>query len=51
MYPRGFDDHTRIETTQFGLKDPSLIKFQGLIDGKWVDAKDGAKIVVKSTCS
>ncbi|KAF9021104.1 succinate-semialdehyde dehydrogenase [Rhodocollybia butyracea] len=31
---------------QFGLKDSSLIKFQGLIDGKWVDAKDGAKIAV-----
>lgn len=33
---------------QFGLKDPSLIKFQGFIDGKWVDAKDGETIVVNS---
>jgi len=30
----------------FGLKDPSLIKFQGYINGKWVDAKSGEKIVV-----
>ncbi|RDB19980.1 Glutarate-semialdehyde dehydrogenase DavD [Hypsizygus marmoreus] len=30
----------------FGLKDPSLVKFQGFIDGKWIDAKNGEKIVV-----
>ncbi|KAF8922245.1 succinate-semialdehyde dehydrogenase [Mucidula mucida] len=30
----------------FGLKDPSLIKFQGLIDGKWTDAKQGGTIEV-----
>ncbi|RXW25735.1 hypothetical protein EST38_g26 [Candolleomyces aberdarensis] len=30
----------------FGLQDPSLIKFQGYIDGKWVDAKSGEKIAV-----
>jgi succinate-semialdehyde dehydrogenase/glutarate-semialdehyde dehydrogenase len=30
----------------FGLKDPSLIRTQGFIDGKWVDAKDGGKITV-----
>ncbi|KAF5364154.1 hypothetical protein D9756_000319 [Leucocoprinus leucothites] len=30
----------------FGLKDPSLIKFQGYIDGKWVDAKNEEKITV-----
>lgn len=30
----------------FGLKDPSLIKTQGLIGGKWVDADDGGKISV-----
>ncbi|KAJ3907047.1 succinic semialdehyde dehydrogenase [Lentinula edodes] len=39
------------QASAFGLKDPSLIKFQGLIDGKWVDAKDGAKIVVKNPAS
>ncbi|KAJ3851739.1 Aldehyde/histidinol dehydrogenase [Lentinula lateritia] len=39
------------QASVFGLKDPSLIKFQGLIDGKWVDAKDGAKIVVKNPAS
>jgi hypothetical protein len=32
----------------FGLKDPSLIKFQGLIGGKWVDAKDGSVFSVTS---
>ncbi|KAJ3509762.1 hypothetical protein NLJ89_g5045 [Agrocybe chaxingu] len=30
----------------FGLKDPSLVKFQSLVDGKWVDAQSGEKIVV-----
>ncbi|KAG2013203.1 aldehyde dehydrogenase [Coprinopsis cinerea AmutBmut pab1-1] len=30
----------------FGLNDPSLIKFQGLIDGKWLDAKSGEIILV-----
>ncbi|KAG6334096.1 hypothetical protein ID866_4988 [Astraeus odoratus] len=30
----------------WGLKDPSLIKTQGYIDGKWVDAEDGATIPV-----
>ncbi|KIJ69891.1 hypothetical protein HYDPIDRAFT_104549 [Hydnomerulius pinastri MD-312] len=30
----------------WGLKDPSLIKTQGYIDGKWVDAKEGGKILV-----
>ena len=33
---------------QFGLKDSSLIRTQGLIDGKWVDAKEGGKIAVIS---
>ncbi|KZT29399.1 succinic semialdehyde dehydrogenase [Neolentinus lepideus HHB14362 ss-1] len=32
--------------SSWGLKDPSLIKNQGLIDGQWVDAKDGGKITV-----
>ncbi|KIK67577.1 hypothetical protein GYMLUDRAFT_36313 [Collybiopsis luxurians FD-317 M1] len=36
------------QAASFGLKDPSLIKFQGLINGKWLDAKDGAKIVVRN---
>ncbi|KAF5371105.1 hypothetical protein D9758_004102 [Tetrapyrgos nigripes] len=31
---------------RFGLKDSSLIKTQGLIDGKWLDAKDGSTILV-----
>jgi len=30
----------------FGLKDATLIKTQGLIGGKWVDSKDGAKFSV-----
>ncbi|KAG6846125.1 hypothetical protein H0H93_015872, partial [Arthromyces matolae] len=30
----------------FGLKDPSLIKFQGFIDGKWLDARNGETISV-----
>ncbi|PPR05218.1 hypothetical protein CVT26_012294 [Gymnopilus dilepis] len=34
------------QASAFSLKDPSLIKFQALIDGKWVDAKSGDKIVV-----
>jgi len=29
-----------------GLKDSTLIKTQGFIDGKWVDAKDGGRILV-----
>jgi succinate-semialdehyde dehydrogenase/glutarate-semialdehyde dehydrogenase len=33
---------------QLGVKDISLIKTQGLIDGKWVDAKDGGRIAVSS---
>src|ERR1700683_4693344 len=33
---------------KFGLKDSSLIKTQGFIDGKWVDAKDGARITITS---
>lgn len=33
---------------QFGLKEASLIKNQGFIAGKWVDAKDGGKIAVTS---
>ncbi|KAK0198537.1 succinate-semialdehyde dehydrogenase [Armillaria mellea] len=39
----------RMASTQasaFGLKDPSLIKTQGFVDGKWIDAKDGATISV-----
>jgi len=34
---------------QFGLKDPSLIRTQGLIGGKWVDGEDGRKITVTSS--
>ncbi|TFK25993.1 succinate-semialdehyde dehydrogenase [Coprinopsis marcescibilis] len=34
------------QASSFGLKDPSLIKFQGLIDGKWIDAKSGETILV-----
>jgi len=33
-------------TNPFGLKDPSLIKTQGLINGQWIDAKSGGKILV-----
>ncbi|KAJ3743036.1 hypothetical protein F5050DRAFT_1533316, partial [Lentinula boryana] len=36
------------EMSQFGLEEPSFIKLQGLIDGKWPDAKDGAKIIVRN---
>ncbi|KAF8897924.1 succinate-semialdehyde dehydrogenase [Infundibulicybe gibba] len=32
--------------SHFGLKDSSLIKYQGFIDGKWVDAKTGETIAV-----
>ena len=35
---------------QWGLKDASLIRNQGFIDGKWVDAKEGGKFTVTSTC-
>ncbi|KAG6916481.1 hypothetical protein DXG01_006675 [Tephrocybe rancida] len=34
------------QAAAFGLKDPSLVKFQGFIDGKWVDAKNGEKLSV-----
>lgn len=33
---------------KFGLKEGSLIKNQGFIDGKWVDSKEGGKILVTS---
>jgi succinate-semialdehyde dehydrogenase / glutarate-semialdehyde dehydrogenase len=36
------------QASAFGLKDPSIIKFQGFINGKWLDAKDGAKIIVRN---
>ncbi|TFK72045.1 succinate-semialdehyde dehydrogenase [Pluteus cervinus] len=39
---------TQNQTAVFGLKDPSLIKFQGYIDGKWVDGSNGEKIVVRN---
>lgn len=45
MAPKSY----RMASTQasvFGLKDPSLIKFQAFIDGKWLDARSGDKIVV-----
>lgn len=34
---------------QFRLKDPSLIRTQGLINGKWVDGEEGGKITVTSS--
>ncbi|KAF9006713.1 succinate-semialdehyde dehydrogenase [Cyathus striatus] len=34
------------QASAFGLNDPSLVKFQALIDGKWIDAKSGETIVV-----
>ncbi|KAI0650949.1 succinic semialdehyde dehydrogenase [Trametes meyenii] len=33
-------------TTVFGLKEASLVRTQGFIDGKWVDAKEGGVIKV-----
>nr|VWO98109.1 Adenylate cyclase [Ganoderma boninense] len=33
-------------TTPFGLKESSLIRHQAFIDGKWVDANEGAVIKV-----
>ncbi|RPD67539.1 succinic semialdehyde dehydrogenase [Lentinus tigrinus ALCF2SS1-7] len=33
-------------TNAFGLKDASLVRTQGFIDGKWVDAKEGGVIKV-----
>ncbi|CDO77242.1 hypothetical protein BN946_scf184747.g55 [Trametes cinnabarina] len=33
-------------TAAFGFKEPSLIRTQAYIDGKWVDAKDGGVIKV-----
>ncbi|KAF8138775.1 Aldehyde/histidinol dehydrogenase [Boletus edulis] len=33
-------------TSNWGLKDPTLIKMQGYIDGKWVDANGGETILV-----
>jgi len=40
---------TRLFANQFGLKDPSLIRTQGLINGKWVDGEDDGKITVTSS--
>jgi succinate-semialdehyde dehydrogenase/glutarate-semialdehyde dehydrogenase len=36
------------KASSWGLKDASLVKFQGLIGGKWLDAHDGATIKVQS---
>ena len=40
---------------QLGLKDALLVRTQGYIDGKWVDAKAGGVIKVtsayRSSCS
>ncbi|THH16921.1 hypothetical protein EW146_g3794 [Bondarzewia mesenterica] len=33
-------------TSSFGLKDSSLIKTQGFVNGQWIDAKSGGKIMV-----
>ncbi|KAI0700613.1 succinic semialdehyde dehydrogenase [Cytidiella melzeri] len=33
-------------TSSWGLKDASLFRSQGFIDGQWVDAKEGAKFTV-----
>ncbi|KAH9939375.1 succinic semialdehyde dehydrogenase [Epithele typhae] len=33
-------------SSAFGLKEASLVRSQGFIDGKWVDAKDGGVIKV-----
>lgn len=38
----------RSNTQQFGLKESSLVLNQGLIGGKWVNAKSGATISVFS---
>lgn len=37
---------TSVDMKVWNLKDPSLIKTQGFINGKWVDAKDGSRIKV-----
>ena len=34
--------------SQWGLKDSTLIKTQGYIDGKWIDAIGGERILVTS---
>ncbi|KAF8172791.1 succinate-semialdehyde dehydrogenase [Mycena galopus ATCC 62051] len=36
------------QASVFGLKDFSLVKTQGFIDGKWVDSKSGEKITVQN---
>ncbi|KAJ7938315.1 succinic semialdehyde dehydrogenase [Mycena leptocephala] len=36
------------QASVFGLKDFSLVKTQGFIDGKWVNAKSGEKITVQN---
>ncbi|KAF6761960.1 succinic semialdehyde dehydrogenase [Ephemerocybe angulata] len=46
LYPSVYARMASSQAAVFGLQDPSLIKFQSLIDGKWVDAKSGEKIVV-----
>ena len=33
---------------QHGFQDPSLVKFQGYINGQWVNAKSGETISVTS---
>lgn len=39
---------SRAMVSQLGIKDAALYRTQGFINGKWVDAKDGGKIVVDS---
>ena len=39
-----------MQNSKFGLKDASLLRAQGYIGGKWVDAKEGGTVVVDSAC-
>ncbi|KAL6309808.1 succinate-semialdehyde dehydrogenase [Sparassis latifolia] len=41
-----FSVNRMASTATFGLKDASLVRTQGFIDGKWVDAQEGGTIKV-----
>ncbi|KZT05585.1 succinate-semialdehyde dehydrogenase [Laetiporus sulphureus 93-53] len=46
LISHAFAAYRMASTAAFGLKEPSLLKMQGYIDGKWVDAIEGGKIKV-----
>ena len=47
LYHGAHQDH-RVATMDFQLNDPSLLKYQGFIDGRWLDAADTQTFAVSN---